>query len=188
MDNTESIKAHEELLKVVKKYEDEFERSGVTSVYSIKREIERLEKEEEFDIPLARAGDGHFSVVGAYDNWSRVLYFSKDNERSIGWSDDGRQPENEWLYVITLTTGAYIFGESCPTETFQSFFTELKQFEPKYCDTANHSLYFSPDKAKAVYGAFWEIYNKHKAMVDGELKKKRKVELLEELKKLGEEE
>lgn len=188
MDNTDKIKAHKELLGVVKKYEDEFKRSSVASVHSIKREIERLEKEEEFDIPLTRAGDGYFSVVGAYDNWSRVLYFSDDNGRSISWSDDGRQPENEWLYVIAFTTGAYIFGQSYPTEVFQSFFTELKQFEPKYCDTANKELYFTPDKAKAAYESFWEIFDRHKAMVEGELKKKRKEKLLEELKKLGEEE
>lgn len=70
MNNTNKIKAHKELLKVVKKHEDEFERSGVSSVRSIKGEIERLEKEEGFGIPLARAGDGHFSVKGTYGNWS----------------------------------------------------------------------------------------------------------------------
>lgn len=186
MDNTDKIKAHKELLGVVKKYEDEFKRSSVASVHSIKGEIERLEKEEEFGIQLTRAGDGHFSVAGAYDNWSRVLYFSDDNGRSIGWSDDGRQPENEWLYIITFPTGAYIFGKPYPTETFQSFFMELKQFEPKYCDTANKELCFTPEKAKAVHESFWEIFGRHKAMVESELKKKRKVELLEELRKMEE--
>ena len=186
MDNTDKIKAYKELLVVVEKHEDEFSRRSVASPHWIKGEIGRLEKEEEFDIPLSGSGDGWFSVKGAYDGWSRVLYFSDDNGRSISWSDDGRQPENEWLYVITFTTGAYIFGKSYPTEVFQSFFTELKLFEPKYCDTANKSLYFTPDKAKAVHESFWEIFNRHKAMVEGEMKKKRKAELLEELKKLGE--
>lgn len=187
MNNTKAIKAHKELLKVVEKYEEVFKGSSVASDLSIKWEIERLEKEEEFGMLLSRSGDGLFSVNGAYDNWSRVLYFSDDNGRSISWSDDGRQPENEWLYIVTFTTGAYIFGKSYPTEVFQSFFTELKQFEPKYCDTANKSLYFTPDKAKAVYESFWEIFNRHKAMVEGELKKNRKAKLLEELKKLSEE-
>ena len=186
MKNTDKIKAHKELLKVAEKHEDEFNRSGVASVCSIKWEIERLEKEEEFSIPLTRTGDGHFSVVGAYGSWSLVLYFSDDNGRSIGWSDDDRQPENEWLYIVTFQTGAYIFGGEYPQETFQSFFTELKQFEPKYYDTANKSLYFAPDKAKAVYESFWEIYNRHKSKVEGEMKKKRKVELLEELERLEE--
>lgn len=186
MDNTDKIKAHKELLRVVKKHEEVFKGSSVASDLSIKWEIERLEKEEEFGMLLSRSGDGLFSVDGAYDNWSRVLYFSEDNGRSIGWSDDGRQPENEWLYVITFPTGAYIFGQSYPTETFQSFFTELKQFEPKYCDTANKSLYFTPDKAKAVHESFWEIFNRHKTVVGSELKKKRKAELLEELERLEE--
>lgn len=186
MDNTKKIKAHKELLKVVDKHEDEFKGSSVACALSIKREIELLEKEDEFGISLSRSGDGLFSVNGAYDDWSRVLYFSDDNGRSISWSDDGRQPENEWLFVISFGTGAYIFGQSYPTETFQSFFTELKQFEPKYCDTANKSLYFTPDKTKAVHESFWEIFNRHKAMVEGELKKKRKDALLKELKKLEE--
>lgn len=186
MDNTDKIKSHKELLKVVKKYEDEFKESGVASVSIIKREIELLEKEVEFGIPLTQAGDGHFSVEGAYDYWSRVLYFSEDDGRSISWSDDDRQPENEWLYVISFPTGAYIFGQSYPTEIFQSFFLELKEFGAKYCDTANSSLYFSPDKAKSVYESFWEVYNRHEAMVEGEMKKKRKAELLEELKALEE--
>lgn len=187
MDNSDKIKAHKELLKVVKKHGDEFKRSGVANVYSIKCEIERLEKEEEFGIPLIRAGDGHFSVVGAYNVWSRVLYFSDENERSISWSDDDRQPENEWLYVVSFGSGPYIFGGDYPQETFKSFFLELKEFGAKYCDTANSCLYFTPDKAKAVHGAFWEIFNRHKAMVEGELNKKRKEDLLKELKKLLEE-
>lgn len=62
MNNTDKIKVDKELLKVVKKHEDEFKRSGVANVYQIKWEIERLGKEEEFVIPLTRAGDGHFSV------------------------------------------------------------------------------------------------------------------------------
>ena len=186
MNNADKIKAHKELLKVVEKHEEVFKGSSVANVYQIKWEIERLEKEEEFGIPLTRSGDGHLSVDGAYDNWSRVLYFSDENGRSIGWSDDDRQPVNEWLYVISFTTGAYIFGRPYPQETFKSLFLELKEFGAKYCDTANSSLYFPPDKAKAVHGAFWEIFNRHKDMVEGELKKKRKAELLEELKTLEE--
>ena len=185
MNNTNKIKAFEELQKVRNKYESELEDNDVfPTSSSIAKEIERLKQEENFGFKLQNWGGGHFRVPGAFDDWSRVLYFSEDYNRSISWSDDGRQPENEWLYVISFGTGAYIFGQSYPEETFQSFFNELKGFEPKYCDTVNHSLYFAPDKAKAVYESFWEIYNRHKAMVDSELKKKRKAELLEELERL----
>lgn len=185
MNNTNKIKAFEELQKVRNKYEGELEDNDVFPTYgSIAKEIERLKQEENFGFKLQNWGCGHFRVPGAFDDWSRVLYFSEDYNRSISWSDDGRQPENEWLYVISFPTGPYIFGGEYPEETFRAFFAELKQFEPKYCDTANKSLYFAPDKAKAVYESFWEIYNRHKAMADSELKKKRKVELLEELKRL----
>lgn len=189
MDNTEAIKAHEELMKVVEKYDKEFEGSvTVPSVCSIGREIERLEKEEEFGIQLAWVDDGYFSVAGAYDNWSRVLYFSEESGRSISWPDDGRQPENEWLYVVSFPTGPYIFGGEYPEETFRAFFAELKQFEPKYCDTANKSLYFTGSKAKAVHEDFWHIFNKYKDEVEKELKQKRRDHLLKELEKLKEEE
>ena len=188
MDNTEAIKAHKELLKVVEKYDKEFEGSSTApSIRSIGMEVERLEKEEEFGIPLSRAGGGYFRVEGVYDDWSRVLYFSEDSGRSISWSDDDRQPENEWLYVISFPTGPYIFGEEYPEGTFLAFFEELKQFEPKYCDTANKSLYFTPDKAKAVHEDFWHIFNKYKDEVKKELKQKRREHLLKELEKLKEE-
>src|SRR5690554_8079169 len=187
MNNTNKIKAFEELQKVRNKYESELEDNDVfPTSSSIAKEIERLKQEENFGFKLQNWGGGHFRVPGAFDDWSRVLYFSEDYNRSISWSDDGRQPENEWLYVISFPTGPYVFGEEYPEETFRAFFAELKQFEPKYCDTANKTLYFAPDKAKAVYESFWEIYNRYKAMVDSELKKKRKAELLEELKRLEE--
>lgn len=187
MDNTNKIKAFEELQKVRNKYEGELEDDDVFPTSgSIAREISRLKQEEAFGFKLQNRGGGHYGVPDAFDDWSLVLYFNEEGERKISWSDDGRQPENEWLYVISFGTGAYIFGQSYPEETFRSFFTELKQFEPKYCDTANKSLYFTPDKAKAVHESFWEIFNRHKAMVEGELKKKRKAKLLEELKTLEE--
>lgn len=188
MDNTNKIKAFEELQKVRNIYESYLKDNDVfPTSHSIAQEIERLKQEENFGFKLQNWGGGHYRVPGAFDDWSRVLYFNEKGERKIGWSDDGRQPENEWLYIISFGTGAYIFGQSYPEETFQSFFNELKGFEPKYCDTVNHSLYFAPEQAKAVFDAFWEIYGRHKAMVEDEMKKKRKDELLKELKRLSEE-
>jgi hypothetical protein len=71
------------------------------------------------------------------------------------------------------------------TETFKAFWDELKAFDPKYCDTVNHNMYFSEENSKAVYDAFWGIFNKYKAKVQDELKEQRKKELEAELAKLN---
>jgi len=125
----------------------------------------------------------HNDVENVYDSWS---YLYKGPE--ISWSDDGRQPnKDEWLFQICFTCGAYIFGDSYPRETFDAFFAELKSFGPVYCDTNNNSLYFSEDKSKAVYEAFWPIFRKYQAMVKDEIKRQRKRELELELARLSEE-
>lgn len=185
MDNTKKIKAHKELMKLRKKYQEEFDGSqNVPSINSLFQELERLELEQTIGLPLSFAGHEHYNVPGSFDNWSRVLYFDDTGMSKISWSDDGKQPKNEWLYVMSFGSGPYIFGGEYPQETFKSFFLELKEFGAKYCDTANHSLYFSPDKAKAVHEAFWGVFKKHKDLVQGEIKKKRKERLLRELKEL----
>ena len=108
----------------------------------------------------------------------------KKHNRTISCPDNGKQPEDEWLYCIRFTSGAYVFSGQYPTETFNAFFQELKDFGTKYCDTVNHCLYFSPENAKEVYDNFWPIFNKYKGMVGEELKQRRKKELKEELAKL----
>lgn len=185
MDNTKKIKAHKELIELRKKYQEEFDGSeNVPSIHSLHRELERLELEQTFGLPLFFAVAYHYGVPGSFDNWSRVLYFDDTGMRQISWSDDGKQPKNEWLYVMSFGSGPYIFGREYPEETFKSFFLELKEFGAKYCDTANHCLYFPPDKAKAVHEAFRGLFKKHQELVQVELKKKRKEQLLKELKEL----
>lgn len=180
------IKALEELKVLLEKYKEEFSPlNSVPSSTEVKREIELLKVEEEFGIPLRMCGATHYKVRNSYDDWTGVTYFSKENGRTISWPDNGEQPEEEWLYVISFPTGPYIFGDSYPEKTFQNFFQELKSFGPKYCDTANKSLYFSSNVAKEVYEAFWGILNKHKEKVQEEVKEKRKAELLKELAELS---
>ena len=179
------IQAYKELQSVIEKYPEEFEHD-----YDLKTVIdtlERLEISEKFGIPLSGTY-GYYNVQGDYDNWTRVYYM--DGEvRKISWSDDGRQPEGEWLYCISFPSGAYTFGSALtstyPIETFKAFWDELKSFDPKYCDTVNHSMYFSEENSKAVYEAFWSIFNKYKGKVQDELKEQRKKELEAELAKLN---
>jgi len=114
-------------------------------------------------------------------------------DREISWSDDGRQPKDEWLLKIGFPTGPYLFGngdffnKEYPVETFNAFFEELRSYGPKYSDTANHSLYFSSDNARRVYEDFEEIFNRHKTEVVNEMKRQKKQELEQELERLNKE-
>jgi len=142
-----------------------------------------MELSEKFGIEIT---DNH-SPQGDYCRLSGHqfigLYGEKHN-RTISWPDDGRQPNNEWLYEISFPTGAYIFDREYPQVTFQAFFNELKTYSPAYIDSANHNLYFTHENAKAIHDNFVAIFNKHKALVDEELKLRRIEELKKELTKL----
>ena len=117
-------------------------------------------------------------------DYAFIARYGKDSNRTISWSDDGSQPDDEWLYVISFPTGAYVFGNYYPTDTFNTFFNELKKFVPKYIDTANHSLYFSASNAKIAHNNFYEIFNKYKNLAAVENKKRRAEKLRKELEEL----
>ncbi len=136
---------------------------------------------EEFNISLK--SDSNPDWCKFSDHQSLGMYGSQHN-RKISWSDDGAQPENERLYVISFPTGPYIFGGEYPESTFKSFFEELKGYGAKYVDTANSNLYFTSDTACAVHNDFKEIFDKHRKLVSDELKVKRIESLEYELKKL----
>lgn len=108
--------------------------------------------------------------------------------RDIGWLDNGRQPDGEWLFKLSFPTGAYVFGDHYPRNLFNKFFNELKsEFKPKYSDTANHALYFSPDNAKKAFEGYKGIIEKYQSMIDEDKKLSRLEELKLEISKLEEE-
>lgn len=110
--------------------------------------------------------------------------FGESQRRTISWSDDGSQPDDEWLYCIRFSSGAYVFHNEYPTETFKEFFNELKAFGPMYSDTANNALYFTPDNAKQVHDAFPEIFERYRGIALEEAKRKRVAELEATLEKV----
>lgn len=185
MNTIQKVKAYEEILKVIKKHSDLFQEDRVVPETSTIRDVLRaLDIQHRFGIPLKHLNQGgsSYSVERAYDDWTRVALFG---DKSISWSDDGSQPDDEWLFRISFGCGAYIFGEAYPVDTFNAFFNELKSYSPKYVDSMNHGLYFTEEHAKAVYDNFWDIFNKYKAKVADEVKEQRKQKLLEELEKLN---
>ena len=188
------IVAYKELLKVVEKYEEFFDRESPTlTAANLKGIVEALEVADEFNLPLQGLQSGTFlRIQGVYDEWTNLSFYGEKEGRTIGCPDGGMQPENEWLFVIRFTTGAYSLGSSSgwdrtyPKETFDAMFAELKSYGAAFVDSMNNSLYFRADKARAVYDAFWPTFKNYKGLVDAELKEQRKQELIKELESLGE--
>lgn len=188
----DKIAAYKDLLKVVKKHSEAFDRESVTlSPLHVKSIVEALEVSERFGIPLQGIQSGtHLRVKNVYDDWTGLSLFGDKHGRTIGCSDNGKQPKDEWLFKISFPCGAYTFGgdglwdKSYPKKTFDTFFEELKSYGTAFSDTMNNALYFREDNSKAVYEAFWPLFNKYKAQVQEELNEQRKEELLIELAKL----
>lgn len=187
------IVVYGELLKVVEKYEEFFDRESPTlTVDNIKSIVQALVVAHEFNLPLQGLQSGTFlRIQGVYDEWTNLSFYGEKEGRTIGCPDEGLQPENEWLFVIRFTCGAYSLGGDgwdsyYPRKTFEAMFEELKSHGAAFVDTANNSLYFRADKARSVYDAFWPTFKKYKALVSEEMKEQRKQELLKELESLGE--
>lgn len=181
------IAAYKELLKVVKKYEEAFEKEPPRlTADNIKGIIKALEVGESFNLPMDGFQLGTFlRIKDVYDEWTNLALYGKEYNRTIGCPDGGVQPENEWLFVIRFTCGAYSLGgdgwdRKYPRKTFDAMFEELKSHGAAFVDTANSSLYFRADKARSVYDAFWPTFKKYKGL--GE---QRKQELLKELESFG---
>jgi len=181
--------AYEKILKVLEKNKEIIGDDYYTN--SLSQEIVSRIKAQDicdlFSIPdlvTAWGGDYNNYYNGVvYDIY--VIYCPKES-KTIFWSDDGRQPSEEYLYTIGFPTGAYVFGDFYPEELFQRFFLELKSYNPKYIDTANKQLYFSPDNAKEIHLNLPTIFKKYKDLAGDEYKKIRAKKLKEELKKLEE--
>ena len=131
-----------------------------------------------------------------YIKMSEYIVFSyyKDGEadrekgggKYISWSEDKRQPKDEWLLVISFSTGAYIFGEDYEgqKQLFIDFFRELESHNPKYSDIVNHALYWSMDDAGKIYNEFQSILNKYRERNKAELKQRKIESLKKELANL----
>jgi len=183
MENIQNkINAYKELQAVIEKYPEEFKKDY--DLHKTYETLQCLKMQKRFGIPLSYHSHSQYQVERAYDDWTHVALYGLE-AREISWLDEGEQPNNEWLYCIRFTSGAYIFGDSYPKKTFNAFFIELKSLGAKYSDTPNNALYFTEENSKAVYDAFWGIFNKYKAMVADEMKEQRKKELEAELAKLN---
>ncbi len=196
----ERIQAYTEIIEVIKKHERTLEaryNARVPDPDNLSTVIRMLNVSKKFGIPISEDSPSEWMNVISPDgkryryDFMNLGFFYGDRE--ISWSDDGRQPKDEWLFKIGFPTGAYIFGngdclsKEYPVETFGAFFEELRSYGPKYSDTANHSLYFSSDNARRVYEDFDGIFTRYKEGVVDEMKRQKKRELEQELARLNEE-
>lgn len=157
--------------------------SEIISEGDIDKRIKLNKVFEEFDLYPPHCPSYH----GTHHQMAEHCYltlFTKENGRGIAWSDDGRQPDNEWLYHISFPCGAYTLNggrlsRDYPVKTFKEFFNKLKEFGPKYSDSNNKHLYFDSSTAKKAHDALPELLKEWAGKVKAELDEIK----LEELKR-----
>ena len=124
---------------------------------------------------------GDYQCICYYKDW----YYSHENNtgHSISWSEDWKQPVDEWIYKIWFSTGAYIFGDdyNYQQDLFQKFFEELKTYNPDYIDNHNDNLYWKIENAKNIKDNFKEIFKKYQEINRSELNQRKIIKLQKEL-------
>ena len=178
--------AYQEILDVIGKYKDiiifdfsELETKSKNHLFSI-------ELKEKYGLEI----DPKEVIMPQYDytNFSNeryIAWFGKKYRRTISWSDNDKQPEEEILFFLSFSTGAYIFGDDYPTELFQQFFQELKSYKPDYSDTTNHNLYWKLENAKHIFNEYKNILNKYYELNKKDSKERKIKKLQAELEKLN---
>lgn len=158
---------------------------GIPTAREVRAHIEMLEVSKMFGIDnLEHRGHKFYKVSQCRITDVFITWFGEGVERSISWSDDGRQPKDEWLMTVTFPTGAYIFGRAYPEDAFNKFFCELKDFGPKYSDTVNKALYFDTSMAAEVVSELPVLFEKYRKMARLEVVINEEKELKQRLEKI----
>jgi len=175
--------AYSEILKTLKKYKDicvfdidDLERKSKYHLFGIE-----LKEKYGLDIEPKKVNTLDFL---RFEDHKTICWFGKKYNRTVSWSDDGTQPKDELLLQISFSTGAYIFGDDYPTELFQKFFLELKNYNPKYVDSTNKALYYSMDNASKIFNNYKSILNKYHKINKEDWKQRKIKKMKEELAKL----
>ena len=160
-------------------------------IIKAKNRVIRYEWEEKYGIKLdSRFAEYDYLRLNDYEfiSYFKDGYKCKENccGRSISWSEDDKQPVNEWIYQIGFSTGAYIFGGDYDgqKQLFQDFFEELRTYKPDYEDLHNNCLYWKIENAKEIMSQFKVILNKYRDRNKEELKTREIANLEDKLLKL----
>src|SRR3990167_5761290 len=146
----ETQKAYEEILEVINKYRDLVAYDYNDLEQKSKCHLFGLELKEKYGLNVIPR-DIRSLDWNTFGSYLSIGLFGKKYRRTISWSDDGKQPEDETMIYLSFSTGAYIFGDDYPTELFQKFWQELKTYNPKYSDTTNKNLYFSLENGAKLF-------------------------------------
>jgi len=176
------LEAYTLILKTINDCAAKVELDNDFSRYGLPTLIKKTELEAQFGIAIKQVCGQSWFECGYY---ATIGLFGSAHNRTISWSDDGMQPNDEWLYRLSFPTGAYIFGEGYLVETFDAFFSELKLFAPKYSDSNNHNLYFTSKTSAHVHAVFPELLKKYQGLVQNEINAQRIAKLKDELAALG---
>src|SRR3990167_358806 len=182
-------KMYAEIMKTLNKYKstcvfdiEELERKAKVHIYGIE-----LKEKYGLNIEPKQVGSLDHNKFG---EWKTICWFGEKYRRTISWSVDGRQPEDELLFTFHFPTGAYIFGyggmfdKDYPTEFFQKFWLELKTYKPDYIDEANHCLYWKLENAKEMFNSFDDVLKKYYELNREDVKQRRIEKMKADLAKL----
>ena len=175
--------AYAEIIKILKKHKDVIVYDVDAMEIQAKNHLFGIELKEKYGFNIEPKGVKSLEWV-PLSRYINIGLFGKKQGRTVSWSDDGRQPENELLLYISFSTGAYIFGEDYPVDLFARFFNELKGYNPKYTDTTNKSLYYSLDNAGVVSNDFEGILKKYYEINKEDFKQRKIQKMKEELSQL----
>jgi hypothetical protein len=179
----ESKKAYKKIFGLIKKYKD-------VCAFNVE-DLERKSKIHLFGIELRESYGLNINPMSVDSiDWVRVGqyggigWFGEKYRRTVSWSDSGEQPNNELLFYLGFSTGAYIFGDDYPVSFFNKFFLELIEYAPKYIDTNNHCLYYAIGDAKEIFNNFDSILAKYRELNREDVKQRKIIKMKEELAKL----
>ena len=164
---------------------------NILTIANNQKKILERNKEYWLSIPCSvTINNSYFRI----DSERSIMYYKNAQEEKnkwwwkyISWSDDGRQPKNEWLYVISFSTWWYFLNAWYAIDTFKKLFDEIKTFNPKYLDSNNNTLYFTLNDAWKIDKDFNKIVLKYKKEAEIEIKNKAIIQLEQQLKELKKE-
>jgi hypothetical protein len=182
----EAKEAYSEIFEVIEKHGD----LCVFNVVNLKREAEchifGLELKEKYGLNFK---EKIYSIdYICFGEYMQIARWGEKYNRTISWSDDDTQPNDEVLLSVSFPTGPYIFGKDYPREFFLKFFSELQKYNPKYKDSTNYTLYYTLDNAKDIFNNLDKILDKYYKINKEDCIRRKIINLKKELDELQKEE
>ena len=182
MNLQETKKVYDSILKIARKNKDLLNFDFDVLELKAKNHLFGLELKEVYGLEI---NEKRIDNIRYKELKSNVhLTFIDGVNTKISWSDNGEQPNGEYLIKFSYPTGAYIFGGDYPQVFFKNFFLELKSYKPDYIDSNNSSLYFKLENAKDIFNNYDTILKKYYELNKEDFKQREIIRMQKELDKL----